>query len=96
MAEEGRVKLQSKKAKPRKSGRKVISMGINKEGHHFKRFDDGAYTYKNINPTTKQTISSFYDNGRGYIFYRNYLHGYWYIENKKRGTRSYRFLRRGH
>ena len=72
--------------------RRLVASGVNAEGHPFRRYDDGAYAYRNVDPETNKTISTYYDNGRGTAFYCNFRLKYSFIHNLKTGSRNYKSL----
>ncbi len=65
------------------SGRSVVT-----RGPFCVHYDDGAVSYKNVDPETEKVASNYFDNGRGHIFYVDYVTGRKYHENKNQGTKK--------
>ncbi len=55
-----------------KKRRVVCRRGSNREGHFYTKYSDGAFSYRNVDRKTGKTISSYYNNGHGHVFYWNY------------------------
>ena len=58
------------------------------ECYVYKRFDDGAVTYRNFDPKTGKTMSFYFDTGHGHIFFRSLTEKYWYHHNLNTGVKT--------
>ena len=55
--------------------------------HIYKRYHDGAFAVKNLDPHTGKTVSSYYNNGRGTVFFYDYVDRTWFHHNLRTGIR---------
>ena len=76
------------------SKRKIIAMTryVEASGPNWRRYNDGAFAYRQTDPETGKTVSTYYCNGRGHAFYKNYKEGYEFYENLNTGVRRYKNL----
>ena len=65
---------------------------VEASGPNWRRYNDGAFAYRQTDPETGKTESTYYCNGRGHAFYKNYKEGYEFYENLNTGVRRYKSL----
>ena len=68
----------------KKSSRKIVATGVNKQGNEWGRYNDGAFRYKNKDDNGK-TKSTYYNDGKGCGFYRNPKENINVYKNKNNG-----------
>merc|ERR1712142_1369437 len=55
--------------------------------HVYRRYDNGATQYRNLDPVTGVTISTFFNNGNGHVFFKDFVEQFWYHQNLRTGVR---------
>lgn len=59
-------------------------------GHVKKNYSDGSYVYKDFNPKNGNITSFMYNNGE-YVFFKNFVHKFWFYQNLASGIRVITF-----
>ena len=65
---------------------------VEASGRNWRRYNDGAFAYRQTDPDTGKTVSTYYCNGKGYAFYKNFQERYEFYENLNTGVRRYKSL----
>ena len=65
---------------------------VEASGPNWRRYNDGAFYYRQTDSETGKTVSTYYCNGKGHAFYKNVKEGYEFHENLNTGVRRYKSL----
>ena len=75
--------------------RQVIASGTNNLGIEWRKYNDGALAFWKTDSETGKTARTWFCDGKGIVFYKNFKEGIWVYKNRNTGVMRVKDLKDG-